>query len=79
LELDVVAEGVEDADSYAFLAGEGCDIVQGYHISKPLPADEFTTWLHDTGGARDDATDAGLLSAVDVLLTAPGPVAHHAG
>jgi diguanylate cyclase (GGDEF)-like protein len=45
LDLAVVAEGVEDADTYAYLAREGCDVVQGYHLSRPLPPDEFTCWL----------------------------------
>ena len=48
LDLHVVAEGVEDDETYTFLARTGCDIVQGYYISKPLPADQFTAWLHDT-------------------------------
>ncbi|WP_330274517.1 EAL domain-containing protein [Lentzea sp. NBC_00516] len=45
LELEVVAEGVEDEETWAVLAALGCDIVQGYCLSKPLPADEFVTWL----------------------------------
>jgi diguanylate cyclase (GGDEF)-like protein len=48
LDLHVVAEGVEDEQTYEFLARTGCDIVQGYYIAKPLPADQFTTWLHST-------------------------------
>jgi diguanylate cyclase (GGDEF)-like protein len=48
LDLHVVAEGVEDEQTYDFLARTGCDTVQGYYISKPLPADQFTTWLHST-------------------------------
>jgi diguanylate cyclase (GGDEF)-like protein len=47
LGLQVVAEGVEDATTLAHLAGEGCDVVQGYFISPPLPADQFDTWLTD--------------------------------
>jgi diguanylate cyclase (GGDEF)-like protein len=46
LDLRVVAEGVEDAGTYAYLAAEGCDVVQGYLLSRPLPAGEFATWLH---------------------------------
>ncbi|WP_433732149.1 putative bifunctional diguanylate cyclase/phosphodiesterase [Actinoplanes sp. CA-051413] len=46
LDLRVVAEGVEDADTYAYLAAEGCDVVQGFLLSRPLPAEEFTAWLH---------------------------------
>jgi EAL domain-containing protein (putative c-di-GMP-specific phosphodiesterase class I)/GGDEF domain-containing protein len=45
LDLAVVAEGVEDGDTYEYLAREGCDLVQGYFVSRPLPADDFTTWL----------------------------------
>ncbi|MFI5938271.1 putative bifunctional diguanylate cyclase/phosphodiesterase [Actinoplanes sp. NPDC051494] len=45
LDLRVVAEGVEDPDTYAYLAEEGCDVVQGYHLSRPLPADDLTAWL----------------------------------
>ncbi|USX53026.1 bifunctional diguanylate cyclase/phosphodiesterase [Lentzea sp. HUAS12] len=47
LELEVVAEGVEDEETWSVLAALGCDIVQGYCLSKPLPADEFGTWLRD--------------------------------
>jgi len=45
LDLEVVAEGVEDATTYAYLAREGCDSVQGYYLSRPLPPDEFLDWL----------------------------------
>ncbi len=47
LDLEVVAEGVEDADTYAYLAREGCDVVQGYHLSRPLPPDQFVDWAHN--------------------------------
>jgi EAL domain-containing protein (putative c-di-GMP-specific phosphodiesterase class I) len=45
LELDVVAEGVEDHETWNALAALGCHIVQGYCLSKPLPTEEFTAWL----------------------------------
>lgn len=45
LGLEVVAEGVEDQDTYAYLSREGCNLVQGYLISKPLPPDDFLSWL----------------------------------
>jgi len=45
LDLEVVAEGVEDTETYEYLAREGCDVVQGYLLSRPLPADEFDAWL----------------------------------
>ena len=45
LGLQVVAEGVEDGDSYAMLADYGCDFVQGYFISRPLSAEDLESWL----------------------------------
>ena len=45
LGLSVVAEGVEDGVILERLRNLGCDEVQGYHISKPLPAATFTQWL----------------------------------
>jgi EAL domain-containing protein (putative c-di-GMP-specific phosphodiesterase class I) len=45
LGLRVVAEGVEDLDTFDRLAEFGCDEAQGFYISKPLSAIEFTRWL----------------------------------
>ncbi len=45
LGLRVVAEGVENQDILDILAALGCDIAQGYHISRPMPASAFATWL----------------------------------
>ena len=41
LNLVVVAEGVETEGQFALLKDAGCDIVQGYYFSRPLPAEEF--------------------------------------
>lgn len=43
--LRVVAEGVEDKQTYDMLAALSCDSVQGYFISRPMPPEEFTRWL----------------------------------
>jgi diguanylate cyclase (GGDEF)-like protein len=41
LGLSVVAEGVESDLQLEFLRERGCNYIQGYHLSKPLPAEEF--------------------------------------
>lgn len=41
MDLENVAEGVEDAETAAALKEKGCTYGQGYYWSKPLPADEF--------------------------------------
>jgi diguanylate cyclase (GGDEF)-like protein/PAS domain S-box-containing protein len=45
LGLEAVAEGVETEDVYELLRDLGCDLVQGYYLSQPLPADELAAWL----------------------------------
>jgi diguanylate cyclase (GGDEF)-like protein len=50
LGLRVVAEGVEDAATLAELERIGCDVAQGFELSHPLPAVEFTRWLEERGG-----------------------------
>jgi EAL domain-containing protein (putative c-di-GMP-specific phosphodiesterase class I) len=40
-----IAEGVERPEQLAFLKSRGCDEVQGYAISRALPADELARWL----------------------------------
>ena len=47
LGLRVVAEGVEDDATRAALAARGCDVAQGYLVSRPLPAEEFSAWLSE--------------------------------
>ncbi|HEY4213118.1 MAG TPA: EAL domain-containing protein [Steroidobacteraceae bacterium] len=43
--LKVVAEGVEDAEGWNLLRQLGCDLAQGYLISKPLPVEEVAAFL----------------------------------
>jgi EAL domain-containing protein (putative c-di-GMP-specific phosphodiesterase class I)/ActR/RegA family two-component response regulator len=45
LNMEVVAEGVENKEIFECLVNMGCDIAQGYYIAKPMPADELNAWL----------------------------------
>jgi EAL domain-containing protein (putative c-di-GMP-specific phosphodiesterase class I) len=42
-----VAEGVENKEQYDELLKLGCDQVQGYYISRPIPANELDAWVKD--------------------------------
>lgn len=50
MELEVVAEGVETNQQYAIVRRLGCDLVQGFFIARPMPADQLRTWR---GGYED--------------------------
>ena len=41
LKVPVIAEGVEEEEQYKALKDRGCDVIQGYYFSKPLPAEDF--------------------------------------
>jgi diguanylate cyclase (GGDEF)-like protein len=45
LGLVFVAEGAEDQATVDALAALGCDVVQGYHLSRPLPPGQLEAWL----------------------------------
>ena len=47
LELRVVAEGVEDGATAAELIAKDIDILQGYHLARPMPAGDVPAWLAD--------------------------------
>ena len=49
LDLTVVAEGVETKEQMEFLRKDGCDQMQGFYYSRPLPAKEFAALM----GAED--------------------------
>ena len=51
LGLQMVAEGVEDRHALALLAELGCDLVQGFHVGRPMNAADLETELaQPTGG-----------------------------
>jgi EAL domain-containing protein (putative c-di-GMP-specific phosphodiesterase class I)/ActR/RegA family two-component response regulator len=45
LGLRCTAEGVEDAETLAFLTAIGCDLAQGYYIGRPMAGEAFWAWL----------------------------------
>ena len=45
LGLKVVAEGVEDTDTFDLLRELGCDQAQGYHIARPMKPADFLAWF----------------------------------
>ena len=78
LDIDIVAEGIETADQLAQVARLRCSHGQGYHFSRPVPADEAAAWatalaeaeaapaplrFHGPAGAEDAAEEAARLAA----------------
>jgi diguanylate cyclase (GGDEF)-like protein len=78
LGLAAVAEGVENEEALTQLAGFGCDIVQGYHLSRPLPVDEFDLWYASGSPLLAAAFTAGALPAAVLPVRAPPATARPA-
>ena len=57
LKVPVIAEGVETGEQMEMLKAIGCDIIQGYYFSKPVPADEFDK-LIEAEMKEDDRADS---------------------
>ena len=60
--LKVVAEGVETEEMLEQLKEMRCDLVQGYHLSRPLPPAKLELWLH---GWESSQRETGIASQVD--------------
>jgi EAL domain-containing protein (putative c-di-GMP-specific phosphodiesterase class I) len=74
LGLRVIAEGVETAVAWNALKEMGCDIAQGYVLSRPMPSAQINAWLETVmpvpvGVGRVRTSDPGALAAP--LLHAP--------
>ena len=77
LGLQTVAEGVEDRESYESLARLGCNHAQGYHLSRPVPADTFEEWAIRLGRGEIDlgrhaGTDPASMTGGQFSASAPG-------
>ena len=72
LGLKVVAEGVENVESFNKLAELGCDYAQGYFLSRPLSPDKATVWLEEFSGVvREEPPAAEEPSLGEWMLQAP--------
>ncbi|MEE9411683.1 MAG: EAL domain-containing protein, partial [Methylococcales bacterium] len=67
LNLNVVAEGVENADELAFLKAEGCKVYQGYLFSPPVPADQFAKLLADQ--ANHESSEGQLPPVSEIVVS----------
>jgi diguanylate cyclase len=70
LGLTVVAEGVEDARTLERLAVLGCDVIQGFHVSRPMAPAAFADWISSTPWTASRALAPGAPRA----LAAGSPV-----
>jgi diguanylate cyclase len=64
LGLGFIAEGIETASSLAQLTELGCETVQGYYLSRPVPAAELTAWLVARESAERDVPGSRYIPAV---------------
>jgi predicted signal transduction protein with EAL and GGDEF domain len=80
LGLRIIAEGVEDGATLERLALLGCDLAQGFHLSRPMPPDAFNAWLQHAAphpappGPAAVVSNGGGPSTVGAALLDPPPV-----
>jgi EAL domain-containing protein (putative c-di-GMP-specific phosphodiesterase class I) len=75
----VVAEGIESAEAFSWLSEHGCDVGQGYLISRPLSADDFRAWFDREGVASNESrfelgVDARLVQGVNPTSLSPAAI-----
>jgi diguanylate cyclase (GGDEF)-like protein len=73
LGLRIIAEGVEDAPTLERLAALGCDLAQGYHLSRPMSGPAFSTWLEESPLSTDRTGFAPLGGGAPAPRDASGP------
>ena len=72
LHVPVVAEGVETEEQYMVLKTMGCDLVQGYYFSKPVPPEAFDHFLIQRAGAEISVTPAAKKTYMSVSKALTG-------
>lgn len=55
----IIAEGVETAEVLERLRETGCDLAQGHHLARPLPAAQLQEWLAPSERLGEHAVGAG--------------------
>ncbi|RON57067.1 putative bifunctional diguanylate cyclase/phosphodiesterase [Pseudomonas frederiksbergensis] len=80
LHLQVVTEGVETLEQYEFLERHGCDFVQGYLLSRPVPLEELRPVLSEINQRKHAHTVSPLSLARGITgLTLTGPFPNSPG
>ena len=62
LAVPVIAEGVETQEQMLALKAMGCDMVQGYYFSKPVPAEEYERFLAERAKQVGESAESGILT-----------------
>jgi diguanylate cyclase len=75
LGMTVVAEGIEDQETLATLGLMGCDVIQGYFISKPIPLSDLIEFLNQWNGAPALPSSSETDAAQDVPTVSAGQTA----
>jgi EAL domain-containing protein (putative c-di-GMP-specific phosphodiesterase class I) len=61
MRLTVVAEGVEDEPTLRRLRELGCDMMQGYHLSRPLSSEAVPAWIRGSSWTRNSPAELALV------------------
>jgi len=65
LGIETVAEGIETPAQYQLLRDQGCDMIQGYLVSRPLPAPRFLAWSQERYVGGEIGTDTAAATRLE--------------